>query len=85
MSSSSHLDKIKKQEKEKEPKQKKKKKPFGSNRLAGDCKHNIFTHFPKDPNCEHCQMCKTDRANCRVKKEQKSDLLPEPKALGDVN
>ena len=27
-------------------------------------KHNFFTHFPKDPNCERCKRAKTTRAAC---------------------
>ena len=29
------------------------------------CKHNLFTHFPKDPNCEVCKACKSQRARCQ--------------------
>ena len=28
-------------------------------------KHNLFTHFPKDPNCEICKRTKATRAACR--------------------
>ena len=28
-------------------------------------KHTVFTHFPKDPNCESCKMTKTTRAGCQ--------------------
>ena len=28
-------------------------------------KHNLFTHFPKDPNCEICKRTKITRAACR--------------------
>ena len=30
--------------------------------------HNIFTHFPKDPNCRICQLSKVQKAHCKVKK-----------------
>ena len=28
-------------------------------------KHSVFTHFPKDPNCEICIKTKITRASCR--------------------
>ena len=28
-------------------------------------KHSVFTHFPKDPNCDVCLKTKTTRASCR--------------------
>ena len=29
------------------------------------CKHNVFSHFPKDRNCEICQRTKITRPPCR--------------------
>ena len=29
------------------------------------CKHSVYTHFPKDRNCEICKMTKIPRAPCR--------------------
>ena len=29
------------------------------------CKHSVYAHFPKDRNCEICQMTKITRAPCR--------------------
>ena len=29
------------------------------------CKHSVYTHFPKDRNCEICQRTKIRRAPCR--------------------
>ena len=29
------------------------------------CEHSVFTHFPKDRNCEICQRTKITRAPCR--------------------
>ena len=36
--------------------------PLPSNRKGGE--HNLFTHFPKDPNCEICRRTKISRALC---------------------
>ena len=47
------------------------------------CEHNIFTHFPKDPDCEICARCKPHRAYCKSKEERSPDALPEPKAWLD--
>ena len=33
--------------------------------------HNVFTHYPKDSNCEVCQ--KTTRASCRMKPKKRVD------------
>ena len=35
--------------------------------------HNVFTHYPKDPNCEVCKMTKTTRARCRIKPKKRVD------------
>ena len=29
------------------------------------CKHSVYTHFPKDRNCEICKRTKITRAPCR--------------------
>ena len=29
------------------------------------CKHSVYTHFPKDRNCEICQRTKMTRTTCR--------------------
>ena len=31
----------------------------------GSGKHSVFTHFPKDPNCDICLKTKITRASCR--------------------
>ena len=31
----------------------------------GSGKHSVYTHFPKDPNCEICWKTKITRASCR--------------------
>jgi len=48
------------------------------------CEHNIFTHFPKDPNCEICQLNKSQKAYCKSKAEPQADALPEPVMFGDA-
>lgn len=48
------------------------------------CEHNIWTHFPKDPNCEVCREATTDRAHCRTKTHGPPDDLPEPVHFWDA-
>ena len=36
-----------------------------SKRREDLCKHSVYTHFPKDRNCEICQRTKITRAPCR--------------------
>ena len=45
---------------------------------APSSKHNIFTHFPKDPDCDICQRCKPQRDHCRSKVSERMDGLPIP-------
>ena len=45
--------------------------------------HNLWTHVPKDPNCEICRSCKATRAHCRQKTHGKPDDLPIPKKFAD--
>ena len=53
-------------------------------RAAPMCQHNIFTHFPKDPNCPVCQKSKATKARCSRKSgESKVDSLPKPKEFGE--
>ena len=47
-----------------------------------DSCHNIFTHFPKDPDCEICNACKTQHQWCKSWNE-KPDATPEPTKFGD--
>ena len=47
------------------------------------CKHNPFTHFPKDPNCPICNESKTNRAQCRTKTYARPDQLPKPLKFRD--
>ena len=46
--------------------------------------HNMFTHFPKDPNCRVCQLTKTTRARVTTKAEKAPDDLPQPKEFADA-
>jgi DNA (cytosine-5)-methyltransferase 1 len=47
------------------------------------CTHNIFTHFPKDPDCDICKENKPMKAPSRSKDERECDALPEPVVFGD--
>ena len=52
---------------------------------AKECTHNIFTHFPRDPNCEICQLHKVTRAPCKSKQRYtESDKMPPPRKFGDL-
>ena len=46
--------------------------------------HNLFTHFPKDPNCEVCQSCKSTRAHCKSSKAPDAENLPTPLEFADA-
>ena len=40
--------------------------------------HNLFTHYPKDPNCNLCRITESTRARCRTKsRNRKSDARSE--------
>ena len=53
-------------------------------RASTTCKHNVFTHFPKDPNCEICRKSKAMKTRCSRKDLDavKPDSLPKPTAFG---
>ena len=46
--------------------------------------HNIFTHFPKHPDCDICNRTKITRAHCRSGGHGAPDALPEPQAWADA-
>ena len=70
-----------KSSKEKPPKQsRKREKPNNRSKL---CEHSEFTHFPKDPNCDICSKCKTQRQRCGNKVFGRPDSMPEPQAFCD--
>ena len=45
------------------------------------CKHSVYTHFPKDRNCEICQRTKITRAPCR---RRNSGAVPRAENFGDL-
>ena len=44
-------------------------------------KHSVYTHFPKDRNCEICKRTKITRASCR---RRNSGAVPRPENFGDL-
>ena len=44
-------------------------------------KHNVYTHFPKDRNCEICKRTKITRAPCR---RRNGDAVPRAANFGDL-
>ena len=44
-------------------------------------KHSVYTHFPKDRNCEICQRTKITRAPCRTRN---SGAVPRAENFGDL-
>ena len=44
-------------------------------------KHSIFTHFPKDRNCDICLRTKITKASCR---RRTGTVLPKAEVLGDL-
>ena len=45
------------------------------------CKHSVYTHFPKDRNCEICQRTKITRAPCR---RRTGRVEPRAEKFGDL-
>ena len=45
------------------------------------CKHNVYTHFPKDRNCEICKRTKITRAPCR---RRNGEAVPRAEKFGDL-
>ena len=46
----------------------------------GSGRHSVFTHFPKDSNCEICLKTKITRASCR---RRANALMPRAENFGD--
>ena len=44
-------------------------------------KHNVYTHFPKDRNCENCKRTKITRAPCR---RRNGEAVPRAANFGDL-
>ena len=38
-------------------------------------RHNVFTHFHQDPNCEACRLMKTTRAPCGNRRKREETVL----------
>ena len=47
----------------------------------GSGKHGVYTHFPKDPNCEICLKTKITRASCR---RRANAVVPRGENFGDL-
>ena len=45
------------------------------------CKHSVYTHFPKDRNCEICKRTKITRAPCR---RRNGGAVPRAESFGDL-
>ena len=45
------------------------------------CKHSVYTHFPKDRNCEICQRTEITRASCR---RRNGGAVPCAENIGDL-
>ena len=45
------------------------------------CKHGVYTHFPKERNCEICQRTKITRAPCRRRND---GAVPRAENVGDL-
>ena len=46
--------------------------------------HNVFTHFPEDPNCEVCRMTNTTRARCKNRPLTRVDGIPHLTTCGEL-
>ena len=47
-------------------------------------KHNEFTHFPKDPNCEACTRTKVTWAPCKINLDDRADRIKIAEHSGDM-
>ena len=47
----------------------------------GSGKHCVFTHFPKDPNCDICLKTKITRSSCR---RRAGTVVPRAERFGDL-
>ena len=49
--------------------------------VPGPGEHSIYTHFPKDRNCDICLMTKITRASCR---RRTGTVVPKAENFGDL-
>ena len=47
----------------------------------GSGKHSVYTHFPKDPNCDICLKTKITRSSCR---RRAGTVVPRADNVGDL-
>ena len=47
----------------------------------GSGKHSLYTHFPKDPNCDICLKTKITRASCG---RRAGTVVPKAQHFGDL-
>ena len=47
----------------------------------GSGKHSVYTHFPKDPNCDICLKTKITKASCR---RRAGTVVPRAENFGDL-
>ena len=47
----------------------------------GSGKHSVYTHFPKDPNCDICLKTKITRTSCR---RRAGTVVPRVEHSGDL-
>ena len=47
----------------------------------GSGEHSVYTHFPKDPNCEICLKTEITRASCR---RRAGTVVPRAENFGDL-
>ena len=47
----------------------------------GSGRHSVYTHFPKDPNCDICLRTKITRASCR---KRTGTVVPRAENVGDL-
>ena len=47
----------------------------------GSGKHSVYTHFPKDPNCDICLKTKITTASCR---RRAGTVVPRAENFGDL-
>ena len=50
---------------------------------APSARHNLYTHFPADPDCEICKMTKITKAPCKAGAIPEPDGLPPARKFGD--